>query len=126
MPEREIDKREPPVERRDVLLWLSILAGPLAWALHQQVSYMLTPTACVEGRKWMLHLAFVACLLLAAGGALLAWRIWKDLPGGSTEKGEEKASRSRFLALSGAVMSASFILVIVAAEVPNLVLGVCD
>jgi hypothetical protein len=120
------DSRETHVERRDVLLWFAVLAGPFAWAMHEQVSYMLTPTACDSGRHILLHLVSLVALLIALAGAALGWSRFKAFPEGSTEKGDPEASRIRFMALSAAVSCAFFALVILAAEVPNLVLRVCD
>jgi hypothetical protein len=120
------DPREPEIERRDVLLWLAVLAGPFAWALQQQVSYMTTPTACASGRHLFLHLVSLAALLIVGAGAAIAWRRWKAASEGSTEKGDPKGSRVRFMALSGLTACVFFALVIVATEIPNLVLRVCD
>ncbi|MFL5155078.1 MAG: hypothetical protein ACJ8C3_19715 [Microvirga sp.] len=120
------DSRETHVERRDILLWLAVLAGPFAWALHEQVSYMLTPTACASGRHVLLHLVSLGALLIALAGAALGWSRFKAAPQGSTEKGDPEGSRIRFMALAAATSCVFFALVILAAEVPNLVLGVCD
>ncbi|HYG65186.1 MAG TPA: hypothetical protein VEL74_21575 [Thermoanaerobaculia bacterium] len=108
------------------MLWAGVMAGPLAWALHQQVSYMLVPTACAKGTEGMLHLVTLAALLMAAAGALISWRSWKRLPEGSTEMGDAQDTRRRFMALWGLVLSLAFSLVIVAGEIPNWFLGACD
>jgi hypothetical protein len=123
---KEIDHHEPSLHRRDVLLGLAAFAGPVAWALHLQASYSLAPTACDMKSKIFLHLVTLGCLLLAGAGALIGRHYWKELPEGSTEKGEPGLTRARFMALASAVMSLAFALVIVAAEVPNLILRVCD
>jgi hypothetical protein len=120
------DSRETHVERRDVLLWLVVLAGPFAWALSEQLSYMLTPTACAQKSHFLLHLAALGTLLLALAGMAFAWSRWKRLPEGSTEKGDPQGSRVRFMALYGMTACAFFALVILAEWIPNLVLGVCD
>jgi hypothetical protein len=120
------DPRETHVERRDVLLWLCVLAGPFSWALSQQLSYALTPTACVQGSHLLLHLSSLGTLILALAGGALAWSRWKGAPEGSTEKGGPEDSRVRFMALSGVIACVFFALVIVANWIPNLVLGVCD
>lgn len=120
------DSRETHVERRDVLLWLAVLAGPFAWALSEQMNYMLTPTACASGRHVLLHLVSLGTLLIALAGAALGWSRFKAFPEGSTEKGDPEASRIRFMALAAATSCVFFALVILATEVPNLVLGVCD
>ena len=122
----DVDPRPQRVERRDVLLWLAFLAGPVAWALQLQVNYSLTATACAMGGKTFLHLVSLGALLLALAGAFLAWRWWKKLPEGSTEMGDAEESRRRFMALAGVTMCAFFALLIVAAEIPNWTLRVCD
>jgi hypothetical protein len=126
MADRTSDSRETHVERRDVLLWLCVLAGPFAWVLSEQLSYALTPTACAQGSHFLLHLASLGTLPLALAGAALAWSRWKRVPEGSTEKGETEGSRIRFMALFGMTAGTFFALVILAEWIPNLVLGVCD
>jgi hypothetical protein len=120
------DPRETHVERRDVLLWLCVLAGPISWALSQQLSYALTPTACAQNSHWLLHFASLGPFLLVLAGGALAWSRWKSAPEGSTEKGSPEGSRIRFMALSGVITCVFFALVILANWIPNLVLGVCD
>jgi hypothetical protein len=120
------DPRETHVERQDVLLWLCVLAGPISWALSQQLSYALTPTACAQKSHLLLHFASLGPFLLVLAGGALAWSRWKRVPEGSTEKGETEGSRIRFMALSGLITCVFFALVILANWIPNLVLGVCD
>lgn len=110
-------KRAEPVEKRDVLLSLLMLAPPMIWALHQQLSYALTPSACEARAEWWLHLLTVLALLAVAGITFLAWGEHRRLP--------EVESRSRFLAASGIGSGAFFLIVIVATELPNWFLGAC-
>jgi len=121
-----IDPSPQPLARRDVLLWLAVFAGPFAWAVDELTSYSLAPTACEAGTKWMLHLVSLLTLLVSLGGALLARRVGRNLPEGSSESGGLTGSRARFMALAGTVMGLAFAVVIVAEEVPNWVLGVCQ
>src|SRR5829696_8250191 len=102
----------------NLVLWAGVMAGPLAWALHQQVSYMLVPTACAKGTEGMLHLVTMGALLIAVAGAWTSWRSWKRLPEGPTDEGDTKETRRRFMALWGLGLSLAFILVIVAGEIP--------
>lgn len=126
MAKKEIDHHEPSLHRRDVLLGLAAFTGPVAWALHLLASYSLAPTACDMESKLLLHLVTLGCLLLAMSGALIGRYFWKQLPEGSTEKGEPLLSRARFTALASVILSLTFALVILAAEVANWVLRVCD
>lgn len=121
-----VDPAPLPLARRDVLLWLAVLSGPLAWALDELASYSLAATACDLGTSWLLHLVFVVSLLLALGGAALAHRVGRRLPDGSTAQGGLQASRARFMALAGILLGLSFAIVLVAMEVPNWVLEVCQ
>jgi len=126
MVDRTNELKENRPERHDVLLWIPVLAGPIAWALTQQVSYMLAPSACWWRRHYLLAIPPIVTLLLLAGAALLAWNRWKREPEGSTEKGDPRASRSRFMAQFGFWSCVWFAVVIVATAVPNLILKVCD
>lgn len=117
---------EAPSLKEDLLQWLGVLAGPIAWALQLQINYMLVPRACATGRELPLHLVTFGALLLALAGAALAWRNGKRLPRGQTDEGEPVATRSRFMSISGLVLSLAFALVIVALEIPTWVLGPCE
>ena len=114
------------VERRDALLVLAVLAGPFAFALNELASYSLAPSACAAGTKWMLFAVGLLSLLVAAGGAALAWSVGRRLPEGATEGGGLWAARARFLARFGLVLGAAFVVAILALEVPKAVLGVCQ
>jgi len=123
---KEIDHHEPSLHPRDVLLGLAVFAGPVAWALHLEVSYSLAPSACDLKSKLFLHLTTLGALLLVTAGAVTAWSVGKKLPEGSTEKGNPEDSRLRFMSLAGVASCVLFGLVILAAEVPNWILRVCD
>jgi hypothetical protein len=106
-------------------LWYGVLAGPFAWALDLEASYMMVQTACDTGRPLLLHLASLATFLACLAGLAVSWRAWVRLQGGelSTSRGTSTGSRQRFLAASGMVLSTGFALVIVATEIPNLFLA---
>jgi hypothetical protein len=123
---KEIDHHEPSLHRRDVLLGLAVFAGPIAWALHLQVSYSLAPTACDLKSKLFLHLTTVGALLIVVAGAAVAWSLGRKLPEGSTAQGGLTASRARFMALAALSLNLLFGLVILAMEVPSWILRVCD
>jgi hypothetical protein len=121
-----IDPSPQPLARRDILLWLALLAGPFALAVNELTSYSLAPTACAAGTKWMLHLVALLMLLVSLGGAVLARSVGRGLPEGSSEGGGLTGARARFMALAGTAMGVGFAVAIVAMEVPNWVLRVCQ
>ncbi len=110
-------------------LWYGVLAGPFAWALDLEASYMMVQTACDTGPPLLLlHLASFATFLACLAGLVFSWRTWRALVrlgGGevSTSQGTPGGSRQRFMAASGMVLSTGFALVIVATEIPNLLLA---
>jgi len=106
-------------------LWITILAGPFAWAVHLLAAYSLTRTACVDHLQWLLHLVSLAALVVPLAGWLGAARLWRRLPAGSTSHGDDLQSRSRFMALSGMVFCAFFVLAILAQWIPAWILGAC-
>ena len=117
--------RAEPVEKRDVLQSLLVLAPPVIWALHQQLSYALTPSACEARAEWWLHALTVLALLAVAGATFLAWGEHRRLPRTSTDKGDTLTGRRRFLAASGIGSGVFFFVVILATELPNWFLGAC-
>lgn len=121
---KEIRGHRP--EKRDVVLWMAVLAGPLAWVLAEQVSYMTAATACWLGRPLLLYLVELGTLGIAGLGAAIGWRRWRQQPDGSSEKGDTRDTRRRFMAIAGFWMCLGFALAILAFAVPPLLLRVCD
>lgn len=113
-------QRAEPVGKRDAFQSLLLLAPPMIWALHQQLSYALTPSACEARGEWWLHSLTVLAVLAVAGVTFLAWGEHQRLPREPTE-----GSRSRFLAASGIGSGLFFLIVILATELPNWFLGAC-
>jgi hypothetical protein len=126
MTDRTNELREQRPERRDVLLWIAVLAGPFAWGLTEQISYMIAPTACWLGRPVLLYIVPLATLLITGAGALIARRRWHHEAEGSTEKGDFQESRRRFMAAAGFWMCVAFAVAILATATPPLILRVCD
>ena len=109
-----------------VLLWVAVLAGPIAWFLHQQVGYGMATFACSRGGEVGLHVATGIALLVTAVSAIIAWRSWGRLGREWTTHGGGTVARSRFLALGGFLFSVYFFLVIVAQWVPIFFLPPCQ
>ena len=104
-------------------LWAGLLAGPLAWAASLEVNYVLSYVACETRARWMLHLTTALALTLVGAGAIAAAQAWRA----STRHAVDDATlaRVRFMALGGLAMCAWFALVILATEIPALVLRPC-
>jgi hypothetical protein len=115
--------------RRLAALWVGVLAGPLTWAALLEVNYTMSYVACEQRHSWMLHLATGVALALIALGALVVWRAAPslgrhELP--STDPAETAVLRARFMAIGGLALCGFFFLVVLATEIPVLVLPPCS
>ena len=116
---------------RITTLWIGVLAGPLCWSALLETNYILSYVACEQRQTWMLHLAAAVALMLVASAAALTW--WAAPHGlsyelereGSTDPVETAIVRARFMAIGGLALCAWFALVIIAMEIPVLVLRPC-
>ena len=100
------------------LLWITILTGPVAFAINFQARYALVEWACGNHRDWALRLIAVTALVAAIASALVAWSAFTRL--------REEQERARFMAMSGFILSAVFAMTIIANELPHFFLGSCD
>jgi hypothetical protein len=117
---------EPP--SRLLALWAGILTGPLAWAALLQTNYVLSYVACEQRHTWMLHLATIIALALVGAAALAAWRAAPVLDVEEHVSAAPEGTRllrRRFMALAGLAFCAWFAIVILATEIPVLVLHPC-
>jgi hypothetical protein len=109
----------------DKWLTFTLLLGPVASLTNLTVSYALVPEACERGTKLALHLSALVCFAACLGGALLAWRIAMSfVPQGPVP--DRMIERTRWLAIAGVVLCVFSALVIVAMEIPNVILRSCD
>ena len=108
-----------------IVLWFSVLIGPIAWAGGLNAGYSLVLVACGRGTMLPLHLVSLATLALAILGAAVGWREWRraglEIPG----EGPGAIPRSRFMAALGLIGSIYFALVILAQWVGSLMIHPC-
>jgi hypothetical protein len=107
-------------------LWAGVLLPPLAVLANLEVAYALVPVACSDGNRLLVHLVHLVCLLIVVTGGGFALRSWRAC--GETWPGEQggKVGRSRFMAGLGLLLSAMFLLVILAQWIPSVVLNPCQ
>jgi hypothetical protein len=108
---------------RLLALWTGVLAGPFAWAALLQTNYVMSYVACEYRHTWMLHLTTVLALAVTVAGGLSAWRA---VPVDDGEAPPSRAvARARDMAMAGLALSVWFALVILATEIPVLMLPPC-
>lgn len=116
---------------RTAALWAGVLTGPIVWLTLLETQYVLSYVACEARTTWFMHLSTGAALVLVGGAAWAAWSASDGAPydddAQSPPVGDDtRRQRSRWMSLAGLALSAWFALVILAMEVPILILGVCQ
>jgi hypothetical protein len=108
------------------LLWITILAGPVAFVVDMQSRFALVQWACFHHREWVLSVISVTAFVAALSAAVLAWVTFTRLHHHDALKHVAPLQRARFMAISGFILAAIFALSIVANGVPHLFLRACD
>ena len=109
-----------------VLLWTSMLAGPLAFALNLQVGYALVKWACSREQEFLLVVVALLAVATAAGGAWLGWSCLVKVRDGANEQGGRLVDRSYFMAVVAIGLNLLLMLQIVTSAVPTIVLSPCE
>src|SRR4051812_19338848 len=112
--------------KRDLVLWLAVLAGPIVWMVSFGANFALVPWACTLKWKPALYAVSALAFAITAGSGYVSWNEWhrlgRELPG---EAGGA-IPRSRALASGGVALSAMFALVIAAQTIVEVMLGACE
>jgi hypothetical protein len=103
------------IRTSSVMLWLALLAPPLAWAADLQLRYALIEWACANHRQSLLTLVSAPLLLVALSGAIVGWRY-----------AHHDAPRVKFMALGAIALGCAFALAIIAATLPDFFLRPCE
>jgi hypothetical protein len=107
------------------------LTGPIVALVVLEFNYVAAYVACELRARWFMHLATVVAAVIVAGAGLLSWSaritplepdVEPTLPLSDTTG----IQRSNWMSLAGVAISVWFILVILALEVPILVLEECQ
>jgi hypothetical protein len=107
------------------LLWTGILGGPVAWACDEVIGYVATHHECSTGHRFLFHMLTIGAVLVTGAGFLASWDSFQNQP--PSEMATDIAvHRRRFMAKAGMLMSAGFLLVIIATAIPKWILGPCD
>jgi hypothetical protein len=96
---------------KQAVLGTGLVLAPIAWFASLEANFALAPLACSGRGKSILLLVSAVAFSLAVISGLLAWT---------------QRPLHRRLAVSGAVISALFSIVIFAQAIPNVMLGGCE
>jgi len=105
---------------------IGFLGAPTVWALEFIISYAITQHACSTGQHWELYLLSLISGSLAGGATFIALRNLRLTSEKDSSDGGTPLDRTRFMAISGLMISAFFVMVIIAEAVPRFILSPCD
>ena len=104
----------------DRWLVVALNLGPLAALSNLAVSYALAPETCIRNSKLLLHVSAAVFFVLALTASFIAKRV---SPPTASDVMQE---RTRWLANAAIGLSIASAVLIVAMEIPNLILRSCD
>ena len=117
-----------------------MLAAPGVWLLQIAVSYGFATLACyphfspqttplLERLRGIEAVIAVVALAIAIAALAQSWRLWRrtrdERPGTHHDLIEVGEGRTRFLALSGLIMSGGFLIALFLTAVETLYVGPC-
>ena len=113
-------------DRGLVLLWASMLSGPVAFALNLQIGYALVKWACSREQEFLLPLVAVLALALTGWGAWLGWQCLVKVRESANEEGGRVVDRSYFMAVVAIGLNILLALWVLTTMIPPVVLSPCE
>ena len=126
--EVRVEPQQPELSTLDRGLLTAALAGPIAWCLQLGFDLPLVGWMCHHGVRWPSHVVSLVAALLTLWGLVICWRDRGGPHGGEPgRRGRESApSKVRSsLAIFGIGTGIFFLLLILASDVPGLILEPC-
>ena len=109
------------MKNRDRILWIAVLASPIAWFVNLEANYALASLTCLWQWRVVVLLVSAATFAIAVGSGFISWSQWRHLAGDGPVD-----ARARGMAAGGAVLGSMFAIVIIAQAIPNLMLPGCQ
>lgn len=109
-----------------VLLWVSLLGGPLAWALHHQLGYASVKPACSGDRAFIPTMIATVMLIATLCAAWLGWSCYQKVHDVANEQGGTLVDRSYFLAIIAVGLNLLLAMLIVIQGFNTFVLSPCE
>lgn len=116
--------RVRPRRLQEAALWAGILAPPITYLAFLEASYASWPFICDTKSKAVVYVLALIALVLVVAAGICAWRTQDAVLVDSAL--EVVHERVRFMAGLGMVISAYFVLVVVAHVIPIAIHAPCD
>ena len=112
--------------KRDIALWITILAGPILWLCAFLANFALAPYACIFQSKAAVIGVWLAGIILALSSAFYAHRLWREVGPNWQIQESGVIPRSRAMSIAGMSLSVGFALIMLAQAIPAVVLEACE
>jgi hypothetical protein len=109
-----VEEPLPELPRPEKLLVIASLAGPTVWLTQLTVAFSLVGPLCQAQLRWPMHLVTLAALVVVVAATAYCWRR-RETPG----------APHRRIAASGVALGAFFAVLVLALELPTLLLHPC-
>jgi hypothetical protein len=102
------------------------VAAPLSALYAQAIAYAGVQWACGHRNPITPHVVPLVFTLLGAAATWVSWRDWTTVGRITRAEGETVSDRTRFLALSGLILSSFSVALILAMWLPMIVFNPCQ
>jgi hypothetical protein len=109
-----------------LLLWTSMLAGPVAFGLNLQIGYALVKWACSREQAFVLTVVAAVTFAAAIAGAALGWSCFGEVRSEADEQGGRVIDRSYFMALVAIGLNLLLALLIATSAVHQFIVSPCE
>jgi hypothetical protein len=111
--------------KQNFALWIAVLGSAVVWFIQLQTTYALVPWVCSSGKLWALHVVSVLFVVLAAVPGGIGWSQWRACAKRKTERESAGDGRRRFMAMLGLMLTALFVILIIAQAMPSFFFDPC-
>ena len=105
------------------LAGVGFFVGPAAWALHQQIGYMLVPVSCAN-RVMLVPILTLLAVSVALAGGFVSWVPWRNAE--ESQNASDNMRAHRFLAQLSGLFAVLFALAILLQGAATLFMGGCQ
>lgn len=107
--------------KQGLMLWIFVFAGPLAWFVDLEANLAFSTQICSGPWSYAPAVISFLALLTAASSAALLWTRFRH-----SQQTQPPTSRVyQIVAIAGAMLSAAFVVVIIAESIPVMLMQNC-
>jgi hypothetical protein len=114
---------------RNLRLPLSVISGPIIWAVELMVGYVLVPVACQKSSNWILLVLGIVTAVPTVVMGLIAYRGWKHYATDTRQPDvanlDAEEGLGEFLGSAGTLVSLLFFILIAATAIYGFCLSPC-